>query len=323
MKNLKAGVYLSLALMALLVIVTGCSKDNPVVSTADTSALTSSAALAFSPPENRVQFSAHIATIDADLQVLTFDEETASVVVPEGCSIVAAQNGEQTPIEFADLSVGDLVKVCGFVQIDGSILANQVVLYLGGECTGYDLVIQDSIATIDYAAGTFTIYGVAETFVINEETVIWGMYPHQQNQFTPAKEMAIAEKSAKYQHHMGGGHSVDTLYAFTDLQPGYAVTIKAYVIDETTYLAADIKVLNCNYPQCIIFTDYLTAIDYDNSLVTFATEPSIGWVCPGAELLDADGGALLLEDFTVGDLVAVKGVNLAEDTLRISLMTLQ
>ena len=323
MKNLKAGVYISLALMALLVMVTGCSHDNPVMPAADDSSLTTSAVMAYNPPENHVQFTAHIATIDTDLQILTFDEEAASVVVPEGCSIVSVMNGEQTPIEFADLSVGDLVKVCGFEQLDGSILANQVVLYLGGECTGYDLVIKDSIATIDYAAGTFTVYGVAETFVIGDETLIWGMYPQQQNRFAPETEMADPEMRGQYQRLNGNSHSVDTLYTFTDLQPGYAVTIKANTLDETTYLAADIKVLNCNYPQCVEFTDYLTAIDYDNRLVTFAVEPSIGWVCPGAELLDADGGVLLLEDFTVGDLVAVKSVNLTTDTLRISLMTLQ
>lgn len=274
------------------------------------------------PSPNRIQIVDYLAGIDVDARALTFVESEYVVTVPEDCPIVAVQGGEETDLTFADLKVGDYVKVCAVVQGD-IVTAHKVVVYLGGDCEGFDLIWQDSIATIDYAAGTFTVYGRDETITIDANTVIWGKIPYQNGtgnegyvEKDPANNGSFKDDGGD-QFRLRERNAVDTIYAFTDLQPGWVLEIKANIVDENTLAAFDIKVLGCNYQHAESFTDYLVAVDLDNSVVTFQTEAWIGSVCQGASLLDAEGNELTLADFAAGDYVAVKGVALTDDTLRV------
>jgi len=272
------------------------------------------------PSPNRIQIVDNIAAIDAEAMTLTFVESEYVVTAPEDCPIVAVQGGVETELTFADLNVGDYVKVCAVEQGD-VVTAHMIVVYPDGECEGFDLIWQDSIATIDYAAGTFTVFGRAETIVIDENTVIWGKIPYQSssgpgNEKDPAgtgSSNESGDEPARERHR----YAVDTVYSFTDLQPGWILEIKANIVDENTLAAFDIKVLGCNYQNAERFMDYLATVDVDNNVVTFQTEAWIGSVCSGASLLDLDGNVLTLADFAAGDYVAVKGVALTEDTLRV------
>ncbi|UCC44290.1 MAG: hypothetical protein JSU65_14480, partial [Candidatus Zixiibacteriota bacterium] len=165
--------------MAFLTAVVGCSSDSPTELTNTTSTLDQNAGTLTSPPETRVQITAHLATIDADERLLTFDEVTEVVFVPEDCPIVRVEAGIETPLEFADLQVGDYLKVCGILEDNGIITACKVVVYIESACDGYDVIIRDSIATIDVAAGSFTVHGRAETIVVDENTEIWAIIPYQ------------------------------------------------------------------------------------------------------------------------------------------------
>lgn len=272
-----------------------------------------------SPSPYRIQIVDYIAAIDADAMTLTFEESEYVVTVPEDCPVVAVEAGVETDLTFADLKVGDFVKVCA-VELGDDVIANKVVVYLGGECDGFDLIWQDSIATIDYAAGTFTVFGRTETIVIDENTVIWGKIPYSsgpngndKDPISTGSSDASMDEPARERHR----NAVDTIYSFTDLQPGWILEIKANIVDENTLAAFDIKVLGCNYQNAERFIDYLATVDVDNQVVTFQTETWIGSVCNGASLLDLDGNVLTLADFAAGDYVAVKGVALTEDTLRV------
>lgn len=313
--------------LAMVAAVIGCTSENPMVPSENTTeTLLMSSTLDAKPPCDKIQFSASIATIDADQRLLTFEDSDYIVAVPEACPVMQVQDGVPTAITFEDLAVGDFVKVCGIVLEDGTVEAKMIVVYPGGVCIGYDLCFQDTLATIDYAAGTFTVKGRTETFVIDENTVIWGKLPYN---YSPV------EGNSKDGFSSGGTqdddlqpylnrhrNAVDTFFTFTDLQPGYLLEIKANIVDETTLLAVDVKVLGCNFRQSVQFEDYIATIDYETATVTFNGNDWIGHVCPGAALLDGEGGTLTLEDFSAGDNVFVKGVPLAEDNqLKICAMT--
>lgn len=318
-----AGLILAAWMMAIIV---GCSSDNPLIPSEKTSeSVILSSTLEAAPPCDRVQFSATIATIDSDLRQLTFADADYTVTVPEECLVVEVQNGERTDITFEDLAVGYLVKICGVVLSDGTVEARMVIYYPGGVCIGYDLCFQDTLATIDYGAGTFTLKTRTETYVIDESTLIWGKLPYNNSSQGNAKDgfssgtMVDGDSQPYLNHHR---NAVDTIFEFTDLQPGYLLEIKANFIDETTLLAVDIKVLGCNFRESVQFEDYIATIDYETGDVTFDGNDWLGTVCPGAALIDAEGGTLTLEDFAAGDPVFVKGVPLPEEGfLKICAMT--
>ena len=220
---------------ALLTAIVGCSTQSPVEPVNSVSIINPNTVTMSSPPANQIKFSAHVATIDLDERLLTFDEVTYVLIVPEDCPIVQIVNGDVISLELADLEVGDWVKVCSFLQEDGTVTANKIVLCTGDVCDGYDLAFQDSIATIDYDAESFTVHERPETILIDDNTLIWGIKPGFLRETTP------------------DSHPADTVFSFTDLQPDYILEIKADVIDETTLLAIRIKVLSCNLKPSIEF----------------------------------------------------------------------
>ena len=174
--------------------------------------------------------------------------------------------------------------------------------------------------TIDYAAGTFTVTGRTETIMVDENTLIWGRLGYSNSLgetggFTPSDGGTVEE--SKYQRF------IDTTYAFTDLEEGDIVEVKAFIVDENTLLAAVIKVANCPDKKSVAFTAPLASVDCDLRIVTFDGENWIGAVCPGAILLDADGAVMTLCDFQPGDPVDVKGFPMESDTLKICEMILQ
>ena len=317
MRAIRVLTWLAAALV--LVGMIGCSDQ---LATNNDTSFSQTVVTLSGPNPNRIQIIDYIASIDATALTLTFEESEYVVTVPEDCPVVAVQYGVETPLTFADLAVGNFVKVCAVVQGD-AVIANKVVVYLGGECEGFDLIWQDSIATIDYAAGTFTVFGRTETIVIDENTVIWGKIPYNNGPYggndkdpviTGSSDASTDDPSQERNRYR---NAVDTIYSFTDLQPGWILEIKANIVDENTLAAFDIKVLGCNYQNAERFVDYLATVDVDNQVVTFQTEAWIGSVCNGASLLDIDGNVLTLADFAAGDYVAVKGVALTEDTLRV------
>lgn len=324
-KTFFAARWLLVALVIAAAI--GCSSENPVLPLNNSSETAlPSLTLDGQPPCVKIQFSATIAAIDYDQRVLTFDEPDYAVIVPEECPIAQVQDGERIDITFGDLAAGGFVKVCALVLEDGTVEARLVILYPGGVGIGYDVCFQDTLATIDYGAGTFTVKGRTETLTIDENTVIWGKLPYN---YSPAEGNSKDGFSSGSMDNEGdqpylnqNRQAVDTFFTFTDLQPGYLLEIKANLVDETALLAVEIKVLGCNWRQSVQFEDYIATINYETGEVAFDGNDWIGTICPGAALLDAEGGTLTLEDFASGDYVLVKGVPLPEEGfLKICAMT--
>lgn len=314
------GAILLIGVLVLALV--GCSNNAPSQSTStDTDLTPFVTAQNPAPPDTRVQFVATIATIDYDSQMLTFVEEEATVYADEECEVVEVVAGVENYIEFADLVAGDRVKICGITQEDGTVLANKICLYSGEEFCQYDLAFRDTIATIDYDNGTFTVYNRDEVITVDGATIIWGIETSWQQEGTTTDPDKTASATSQFNEDPKREHEVP--YTFDELKPGFVVEVKANIVDESMLYATNIKLANSSLRVCVVFDTQLASIDLDLQTVTFSDNDWIGYVCKGALLLDADGLPILLEDFQVDDMVSVKGFPVIDggDSLRVCEMT--
>lgn len=277
----------------------------------------------YSATGDAVQFEARVLTTDAIERKLTFYGIPDIVYAPETCVIFAMESGTEIILSFADIQVDDSVKVCGVRQDDNSVLANRIRIY--GECDSdpCDLHFRDTIVSIDYALGTFSVAGRSELIAIDENTLIWGNILEQVPGGLEGSSSVIddglsfgkARPDANYHYR-----ARDTLYEFTDLAVGDIVEIGADIIDSETLLARSIKLVDCQVKICAEFSANIATLDCGTRAITFEGLNWIGEVCPGAELLDIDGDPILLCDFSAGDYVTVKGFPQEGDALFICSM---
>lgn len=181
-----------------------------------------------------------------------------------------------------------------------------------------DTAFWGTISSIDYEAETFTLTDRPETILIDENTIIWARIGNHTNiaggVVDPGSSDGDGTTKVKFAR--------DTIFTFTDLAVGFKVRVKVQFVDEATLYAGSVKLLNCYDTKCVVFADNLATMDVPTRLVTFETSAWTGEVCPGAILTGAAGESLTLGDFSPGDPVTVKGFVLAEETLRISEMTI-
>jgi len=317
MKNVK--IFERLLLVALIMAAAGCTSDSPTVPPNLQSMDEQVLRAPTSPPENQIKLSGEVVTIDSEGRLLNLEGIEYAVSVPQECLVALVEGGEVTPIMFGDIEIGDWLKVCGLLQDDGSVTAKKIVVYVEGECDGYDLAFRDSISTINYAAGSFTVYGRNETVMIDGNTVITIKVLDRRSPGIAAADdgALLVQPNDDLTLH---SQAIDSLLEFTDLGVGMTLEVKADIVDPTTLLAVKINVAARAFMPSLEFTDYLASLDGPNRLATFESELRVGYVCPGALLLDSDGETLSLADFAAGDLVDVKSVLLATDTLKISEM---
>ncbi|MFH2054776.1 MAG: DUF5666 domain-containing protein [bacterium] len=289
----------------------GCSRDG-IVEPNQTSASLSRGVP--SPDQvslsDQLQLEGRVATVEAATRTLTLVGVAESIVAATDCEILTMVAGVETILEFEDIQVGDSARVCGAVQEDGSILAQRIRIFCESDCQDCYLVFRDSIATIDYASGTFTVFGRTETITVDDATIIWtNLGQHGQ---------ALGLGDGPADDHGKNKIKCDTILTFTDLFVGALVEVKTTVIDPNTLYAASIKLAPCSLRECVDFDATLATVDIDSRVVTFDGLAWIGNVCPGAELIGTSGEPLTLADFVAGELVKVKGSPLTEDTLKIS-----
>ncbi|MFH1374186.1 MAG: DUF5666 domain-containing protein [bacterium] len=287
----------------------GCSSESPLAPIS--SPITQEARDGSGDPSlsaGNIQFDSRVATIDLAERKLTFTGASYVAIAAEDCEIVRLDGGTVTPILFSDIQVGDSARVCGILQSDSEVLANKIRIFAESECPDYDVAFRDTIATIDYAAGSFTVTGRSEVILVDDNTVIWGH-----------TSQALSGGGG----NGGEGNVVKGMriyYEFTDLAVGHVVEVRADIVSLDTLLAVSIKVANCSFKKSVEFSAYLASVDVPARIVTFDGLPWIAMVCPQAALIDLDGQPLTLADFASGDFVAVKGFPLEADSLFVCLM---
>jgi len=267
------------------------------------------------PNCEQVSFAARVQTINQEMFRVTFAGAPDTVFAIQNCEMFKLVAGHQVRVQFGDIQINDSVEVNGHRQANGDVIAQRLRIMASDGSCGYDLAFRDSIATIDYSAGTFTVYGRTETISIDENTVILGAKSTRLNAALSGSEPQNNQQREQLIKDR------DTVLTFTDLQVGDVVEVRADVIDETNLLAIKVKLANCAEKLCITFDAVLATVDLDNNTVTFVDLAWVATVCPNAQLFDADGNELTLADFAAGDQVSVKGFPSSDGTLKICLMT--
>lgn len=306
---------MAVSLVSMLIMgFIGCSTDAPLapLSTYNDPALMVTTG-------DPVQLSSRVRTRDENQRMLTLEGKPDTVVAAHNCQIVRLLNDNETPIPFSDINPGDSVEVQGMRQQNGYVIAHRLKLCPEPGEGNYDLAFRETIVAIDYGLGTFTVAGRSETIMIDDATIIWGnliiRHPGDNGMFQNQNNYAGCGLKPTAGYY---GTQRDTVLTFTDLQVGDVVEVKANVVDENTLLAVKIKLAECtDYSRSIQFTASLASVDTDARIVTFDGQTWIGTICQGTKLLASDGTPQTLSDFAVGETIAIKGVPLVGDTLKI------
>lgn len=305
----KAALILALGFAFLL---SGCSEDN-LPGVVNSNSTMGEVGLIGNGP---LKINAQIKTVDQNQLKLTFVGTNDVAVALQNCEIVRYNNEIDTPIPFVDITPGEMAMVWGHAEQNGYIYAYRIKLY-GEDCPQYDVAFRDTIASIDYAGGTFTVNGRDDIIAVDENTVILTRSGGERHHYTDMTQTTNQYRTGSACKVMG---AQDIMLEFTDLQVGYEVEVKANIIDENNLLAVRIVVPNSNYRECITFDAYLATVDAENRTVTFDALSWIGLVCQNAMLTGLDGEALTLADFAAGEYVRVKGLPLEGDELKICQM---
>lgn len=317
MNRIRRIVFLGLLGALVAVLGAGCTNDNP---------LEPSGSMNISTPESQnplltpsidpLQVTGRVETIDWDALQLTLAGYAPVITATADCDIALIDQGVETPIAFSDINVGDSILACGKLQDDGGVLVHRIRVFAESTCDTWDVEFRGLIASIDYAAGSFTVDDRAETILVDANTVIWTTIQ------VPRTSMPKATPNNGGYHVRY--HSIyDTTLTFADLKVGDSVVVKADIVDASTLLAIKIKLKSECFVRCVEFTDVLTQVDVDTRTVAFETQTWIGLVCPNALLTDAAGTPLTLADYAPADLVYVKGYPLEDETLKICQMIKQ
>jgi hypothetical protein len=273
----------------------------------------------YQTPEN-YQFAARVQTTDQNRMTITFQERPDTVIALQHCEFARQCFGFQFRVQFSDIQAGDSVQVQGEKHQDGYLYAHRVQVCTTDPGGRWDISFKDTITTIDYTLGTFTVTNRSELITTDENTKIWGVteviVPPSDNGRNGGSGASLGDPDGS------GRHLTDTALQFTDLVVGDVVTVHAMFVDETTLLTTCIRLTDCGEikKKCVEFVDQLASVDPDTRVVTFVGQGWTGDVCNGAQLIGLSGEELTLADFTAGETVAVKGLPMTEDTLRISRM---
>lgn len=148
--------------LAVVMTMIGCSAESPLspgtTTTANNKGGGTNANLAA-----QVEFGSHVASVDVDLRKLTFTTNSEVVYAAADAEIVRRNGGNETPISFGEIVVGDSVEVRGNRQADNSVLANRIRVKT--EDSGAEVEFGGRVATINALAHTMTF--VDNAAVIN------------------------------------------------------------------------------------------------------------------------------------------------------------
>jgi len=312
---MKTCLALAAVVAAAALVSIGCSESNPVAPADDTQSTTAYTLLADS-----VHFAACVATVDQNRRMLTFEGRADTVIAAQDCNIIRLKGNVEAPVPFTSIQPGDSLDVHGTRNMNGDIYAYRLRIC---QDTRWDIAFRDTINSIDYAAGSFTVAGRTETILVDENTYIWGNLLTRQERIGNRYENQYRLAQAAQDGYSYRYARRDTALVFTDLKVGDVVEVRAVNVDPLTLRAVFIKVTNCTEfdDRCVQFEATIASIDPDTRSVTFVGLSWNGVVCKGAKLTDADGNPITLADFTVGLLVAVKG-HPVDDVLQICQMSI-
>jgi hypothetical protein len=184
--------------------------------------------------QDSCQLISRVATMDRDRLRLTLKDCSDTVLFDQNCVCVRQTKQLEIRSQLGELKVGDSVQITGSRGPNGYVYAHHFRICTSDPTGRWDVTFKDTIATIDYAAGTLTVFGRPDLIVTDANTVIRGILTRITPDGNNQNRMVDAAAGGPYQW---GQTFVDTLLLFTDLEEGDVIQIHAVYIDSTTLLA--------------------------------------------------------------------------------------
>lgn len=300
-----------LAMLVLAAALTACTRTNPTGSDVSLSARGN-----LTTATHEIEFGSRVATIDPASRTLTFTTNDETVTAAIDAEIVRKGNGNETPILFDDILVGDSVEVRGERQPEGTILADRIRVRVDDDDDDGDVEFHSVITGIDLIDSTFTVRDRPEIIHVTPTTRILGRTRGSHNAL-PAHDGDDDDNSGP-----GDAKSGDTTISFEALMVGDSVEVDALIIDSATLQATEVELedrANDDVNQ-VEFKDHLASVDVAGRTVTFDSQTWIGVVDESADLQDLNDKSVTLDAFMAGQLVEVRGSAGTGDTLWISRM---
>ena len=142
--------------LAIVMMMIGCSSNSPL-SPSDNNTANNKGGGTNANLGAQVEFGSHVASVDVNLRKLTFTTNSEIVYAAANADIVRRNGGNETPISFSEIVVGDSVEVRGNRQADNSVLADRIRVKT--EDNGAEVEFGGRVATINAGARTMTFVG--------------------------------------------------------------------------------------------------------------------------------------------------------------------
>ncbi|MCC6963993.1 MAG: hypothetical protein IT585_12130 [candidate division Zixibacteria bacterium] len=226
------------AAVAILALMVGCSSNSPLAPAGDARSNLKGGTGADNNLAAQVEFASVVASTDVALRKLTFTGNSEIVFAAADAEIVRRQSGNETPITFAEIQVGDSVEVRGNRQGDNSVLANRIRVKVE-DGNNAEVEFGGRVATIDADARTITF--------VNNPTLI--------------NVMAGAEIV---------NHDLQIAINLNDIVPGDSVEIRGTNQPNGSVLAnrVRLRVTDGAEDADVEFKGAITSIDYTGSALT-------------------------------------------------------
>ncbi len=148
-----------MAVLSVLALMIGCSSNSPLSPATNTSPALKGGVDNNSGLAAQVEFASRVASTDASQRKLTFKGNSEVVFAATDAEIVRRQGGNETPITFEEIQVGDSVEVRGDRQSDNSVLADRIRVKIDDNNNG-EVEFGGRVATIDPQARTITFVNI-------------------------------------------------------------------------------------------------------------------------------------------------------------------
>lgn len=248
--------------------------------------------------QNELEIAGRVATIDLSLRQLTLVGNAQLIIVSTTAQIVLKAEGLVTSIQLSAIQVNDSVDIRGFLQTDGSLLADRVRLRPVDVKDGFDseFEFKGAIVDIDYVARSLRVQARSELITTDNATFIFGKVDRERSSNASSDGDDDAERRKEP-------------IPFDDLVIGDIVEIHANGIDANTLYAVAIEVEDARFQDDleIEFRDFIASVDLSTLTVTFQNRPETGIIAHGAVLMGFNNEIITLADFATGQLVEVEG----------------
>ncbi len=221
-----------MAVFTVLALMIGCSSNSPLSPSTNTSPNLKGGVEDNSSLAAQVEFASRVASTDTGQRRLTFTGNSEIVFADADAEIVRRQSGNETPITFDEIQVGDSVEVRGNRQSDNSVLADRIRVKIE-DSNSAEVEFGGRVATIDPQTRTITF--------VNNPTLI--------------NVMAGAEIV---------NHDFQVSITLNDIVPGDSVDIRGANQPDGSVLAdrVRLRVGDDSNDADVEFKGTITAIDY-------------------------------------------------------------